>query len=148
MHTRHLEFFPARVSKTLTIPETTIYDNLVMTAKKYPEKVAIEYYGGSYTYKQVLKEVEHLAGYLERTLKVKQEENVLLLMQNSPQFLIGFYAILRIRAVVVPINPMSTTDDLAFFEIGRASCRERGKISGATVGERAKRKSRAEGSKR
>ncbi|HLS60506.1 MAG TPA: long-chain-fatty-acid--CoA ligase [Virgibacillus sp.] len=115
MHTRHLEFFPARVSKTLTIPETTIYDNLVMTAKKYPEKIAIEYYGGSYTYEQVLKEVEHLAGYLERTLKVKQEENVLLLMQNSPQFLIGFYAILRIRAVVVPINPMSTTDDLAFF---------------------------------
>src|SRR5690625_6637816 len=74
MHTRHLEFFPARVSKTLTIPETTIYDNLVMTAKKYPEKIAIEYYGGSYTYEQVLKEVEHLAGYLERTLKVKRSE--------------------------------------------------------------------------
>src|SRR5699024_9643017 len=36
-------------------------------------------------------------------------------MQNAPQFLISFFAILRVRAVVVPINPMSTTEDLSFY---------------------------------
>jgi fatty-acyl-CoA synthase len=30
-------------------------------------------------------------------------------MQNSPQFIVAFYAILRANAVVVPINPMNTT---------------------------------------
>src|SRR5699024_3696280 len=41
--------------------------------------------------------------------------NVLLFMQNSPQFLISMFAILRIQAVIVPINPMSITNELEFF---------------------------------
>ena len=45
MHTNHLKFWPARVAKTLTVPETTLYDNLVITAKKYPNKTAVHYYG-------------------------------------------------------------------------------------------------------
>src|SRR5690625_6297842 len=48
-------------------------------------------------------------------MRVMQDEIVLLFMQNAPQFLISFFAILRVRAVVVPINPMSTTEDLAFY---------------------------------
>ena len=115
VHTNHLKFWPARVAKTLTVPETTLYDNLVITAKKYPNKMAVQYYGAPYTYQQLLDEVEQLAGYLEKTLYVKQDEKVLLFMQNAPQFLISFFAILRVRAVVVPINPMSTTEDLAFY---------------------------------
>jgi len=115
MHTNHLKFWPARVAKTLTVPETTLYDNLIITAKKYPNKTAVHYYGAAYTYQELLYEVEQLAGYLEKTLRVKQDEKVLLFMQNAPQFLISFFAILRVRAVVVPINPMSTTEDLAFY---------------------------------
>jgi fatty-acyl-CoA synthase len=37
---------------------------------------------------------------------------VLLFMQNSPQFVIGYYGILRANAVVVPINPMNLTQEL------------------------------------
>lgn len=36
-------------------------------------------------------------------------------MQNSPQFVIGYYAILRANAVVVPINPMLTAEELEFY---------------------------------
>lgn len=39
----------------------------------------------------------------------------MLFMQNSPQFVIGYYAILRANAVVVPINPMLTADELDFY---------------------------------
>ncbi|UJL45540.1 AMP-binding protein [Virgibacillus sp. NKC19-16] len=115
MNTSHFEFWPPLLPKTLTLPDTTLYDNLVISAKKYPDKIAIEYYGQPYSYKQLLNEVELLAGYLESELNVKKEEKILLLMQNSPQFLISFFAILRLRAVVVPINPMSTTKDLTFY---------------------------------
>ncbi|MBA4536513.1 AMP-binding protein [Bacillus aquiflavi] len=114
-HQVHFKFWPPRMTKTLTVPETTLYENLLMTTKKYPQKIAIHYYGTSYTYKQLLNEVEALAYYLEKELRVKKGEHVLLFMQNSPQFIIGFFAILRIRAIVVPINPMSTTNDLEFY---------------------------------
>ncbi|MEK4023755.1 long-chain-fatty-acid--CoA ligase [Sporosarcina sp. FSL W7-1283] len=114
-HTAHFDYWPKRVAKTLTVPETTIYDNLAITAKKYPNKSAYEFYGGSATYGELLGEVDQVAGYLEHYCQVKKGDRVLLLMQNSPQFLISLFAILRVRAVAVAINPMSTTEDLQFF---------------------------------
>src|SRR5699024_1689028 len=115
MQARHFAFWPPRLAKTLTVPETTLYNNLEITTEKYPDKVAIQYYGRDITYAQLFDQVEKLAGYLENDLGIEKKEKVLLFMQNSPQFIIGFFAILRIEAVVVPINPMSTTEDLIFY---------------------------------
>lgn len=114
-HTNHYEFWPERLPKKMTIPETTLYDNLKISVKKYPENIAFHFYGATYTYREVFEEVELLAGYLENELNVKKEEKILLYMQNSPQFIIASMAILRLRAVVVPINPMNTSSDLEFF---------------------------------
>ncbi|HLR55106.1 MAG TPA: long-chain-fatty-acid--CoA ligase [Pseudogracilibacillus sp.] len=127
-NTVHFDHWLPRVPKTLTVPETTLFDNLLMTVQKYPDKVAIEYYGASMTYSKLLDEVEKLAGYLESKLNIQKGENVLLFMQNSPQFIISMFAILRIRAVVVPINPMSITSELEFFV-------EDGNIKHALIGQ-------------
>ncbi len=42
-------------------------------------------------------------------------DRVLLFMQNSPQFMISFYAILRADAMVVPVNPMNLTEELRHY---------------------------------
>jgi fatty-acyl-CoA synthase len=42
-------------------------------------------------------------------------DRVLLYMQNSPQFVLAYYAILRANAVVVPVNPMNLTDELRHY---------------------------------
>ncbi|WP_068673320.1 long-chain-fatty-acid--CoA ligase [Oceanobacillus sp. Castelsardo] len=114
-NTNHYEHWPVRLPKNLTVPQTTLYENLKMSTRKYPDKIAFHYYGASYSYKEFLNEVERLAGYMENELGIKEKENILLFMQNSPQFIISFFAILRLRAVVVPINPMSVTTDLEFY---------------------------------
>lgn len=115
MNKAHFEFWPKRVSKSLTVPETTIYDNLAISAKKYPHKTALVYYGARYTYREIEQQVEALAGFLEKGLGAEKGERILLFMQNSPQFLISYYAILRIRGIVVPVNPMNTAEELAFY---------------------------------
>lgn len=115
MENIHFKYWPPRVATTLTVPETTLYDNLVMTTKKYPEKTAIEYYGSSMKYKELLDQINTLAGYLEHELQVGEGDNVLLFMQNSPQYLIGLFAILRVRATVIPINPMSTAKEMEYY---------------------------------
>jgi fatty-acyl-CoA synthase len=115
LNTKHFKFWPKRVTKTLTVPETTLYDNLVVTTRRYPEKDAVHYYGAKRTYKEILEEVDYLAGFLEQSLNVKPGDRVILFMQNSPQYLIAFYAILRLRAIVVPINPMNTVNELSFY---------------------------------
>lgn len=115
MNHRHFPYWPKRLSKTLTVPETTIVDHLETTAKRYPQKTAFHYYGASYSYKQLFEQVNALAGYLQRKLSVQRGDRVLLYMQNSPQFVISYYAILRAEAIVVPINPMNTSDELSFY---------------------------------
>jgi fatty-acyl-CoA synthase len=60
-------------------------------------------------------ETERLAGYLQHRCNVARGDRVLLVAQNSPQFIVAYYAILRANAVVVPINPMSITAELEHY---------------------------------
>ncbi|WP_284037691.1 long-chain fatty acid--CoA ligase [Neobacillus sp. 114] len=114
MLTLHYQHWP-NIPKSLNVPATSLYDNLRVSASRYPDQDAIFYYGNKLTYQQLDEEVNALAGYLEHELGVKKGDKVLLFMQNSPQFVIGFYAILRANAVVVPINPMLVADELEFY---------------------------------
>lgn len=115
MENFHFKYWPPRMATTLTVPETTLYDNLAMTTKKYPEKTVIEYYGSSMKYKELLDQINTLAGYLEHEIHIGEGDNVLLFMQNSPQYIISFFAILRVRATVIPINPMSTAKEMEYY---------------------------------
>ncbi|AZB44003.1 long-chain fatty acid--CoA ligase [Bacillus sp. FJAT-42376] len=115
MNQDHFKYWPVRTSTTLTLPETTLYNNLEVTASRYPGKTAIDYYGNEMSFADLIEEADELAGFLQQKMNVTKGESVLLYMQNSPQFIIGFYAILRADAVVVPINPMNTADELRFY---------------------------------
>ncbi|MGV2939034.1 long-chain fatty acid--CoA ligase [Mesobacillus sp. LC4] len=110
----HFEHWP-KISRSLKLPETSLYENLKVSADRYPDQSAIYYYGNTLSYKELDEEVSALSGFLQQKLGVAKGERVLLFMQNSPQFVIGFYAISRADAVVVPINPMLTAEELSFY---------------------------------
>lgn len=81
----HFKYWSPRVSKTLTVPEITLYDNLTMTVKKYPNKIAFHYYGVSLTYKELLRQVDDPAAwYLENTQNVQKGERVYYLCKILP----------------------------------------------------------------
>lgn len=111
MNDRHFQFWPKRLATSLTVPETTLYDNLEVSARRYPSKTAIFYYGTEISYRRLVDEVNRLAAFLQNA-GVAKGDRVLLYMQNSPQFIIGFHAIVRVGAVVVPINPMNKKHEL------------------------------------
>jgi fatty-acyl-CoA synthase len=113
MNERHLKFWPKRLPRTLTLPKTGVYHNLKVSAERYPEKTAIFYYGTEISYERLLAESESLAGYLQQDLRVDKGDRIVLYMQNTPQFAVAFYAILRAGAAVVPVSPMSVTEELA-----------------------------------
>jgi fatty-acyl-CoA synthase len=115
MFDRHLPYWPPNVPQALAIPATGIHYNLEVTARRYPDKCAIAYYGGEISYARLHAEVEALAGFLQRELGVRKGDRVVLYCQNSPQFVIGYYAILRADAAVVPANSMVKTDELAHY---------------------------------
>ena len=59
--------------------------------------------------------MDALAGFLQQRYGVGRGDRVLLYAQNSPQFVIAYYAILRADAVVVPVNPMNRTEELRHY---------------------------------
>ena len=114
MFTRHYAHWPPALPKSLSLPKTSLYFNLYVSARRYPDKAAIHYYGADISYAQLDAQVCALAGTLQRC-GVKKGDRVLLYMQNSPQFVIGYYAILRADAAVVPVNPMNRSEELRHY---------------------------------
>ncbi|CAD6531114.1 Long-chain-fatty-acid--CoA ligase [Paraburkholderia hiiakae] len=98
--------------RQLATPQTSLYTNLEVCANRHPAKDAILYYGSSLSYGKLRDEAQALAGFLQQHCGVRRGDRVVLFMQNSPQFVIAFYAVLRADAVVVPVNPMNRTAEL------------------------------------
>lgn len=115
MSDRHFAFWPKNLAHDITAPETNLFYNAEVSATRYPNKPYLVYYDTQITFKEFRDEAERLAGFLEQECGVKKGDRVLLFMQNSPQFAIGYYAILRANAVVVPVNPMNLTNELRHF---------------------------------
>jgi fatty-acyl-CoA synthase len=112
---RHYKFWPEKMPRTLYYPETSLYYNLEVTTTRTPTKPAVIFYGTSHSYGDLKRDVDALAGFLQQRCGVRRGDRVLLFMQNSPQFVIGYYAILRADAMVVPVNPMNLAAELAHY---------------------------------
>jgi fatty-acyl-CoA synthase len=115
MQPRHFRFWPKNLPKELSFPQTSLFYNLAVSAARYPDKPALVFYDTPMSYAQLRSEALALAGYLQQRCGVKRGDRVLLFMQNSPQFFVGFYAILRADAMVVPVNPMNLTEELRHY---------------------------------
>src|SRR5579863_2297037 len=113
MSDRHFKFWPANAAHDLVAPATNLFYNAEVSVRRYPDKPFIVFYDTALTFAEFVDQAERLAGFLEGRCAVRKGDRVLLLMQNSPQFVIGYYGILRANAVVVPANPMYLTAELA-----------------------------------
>jgi fatty-acyl-CoA synthase len=112
MSDRHFKFWPAHTMRHLAAPATNVFYNAEVSARRYPDKPFLVFYDTAVTFADFLDEAQRVAGFLERHCGVRKGDRVLLFMQNSPQFVVGYYGILRANAVVVPINPMNLTQEI------------------------------------
>lgn len=113
--TRHYRHWPPGVPHTLEVPDRNIFSQLAAQAESQPQRTAVAYYGRALGYGALHQACLALAGYLQQRLGVRRGDRVLLLMQNCPQFVMAYYAVLRCDAVVVAINPMSTPEEVAYY---------------------------------
>ena len=112
---RHFAHWPPGVPHHLDLPKTSLWYNLEVTATRFPDRPAIVFYDSVLTYRELRRQVEAIAGWLQQHCGVARGDRVLLDFQNSPQFVAGYYAILRADAFVVPVNPMLKTDELRHY---------------------------------
>ena len=95
----HHKFWPPRLPHAITPPATSLWQNLAISALRYPDKPAIVFFGTVMTWAQLKAAAERLAAYLQ-SLGVQKGDRVVLNMQNSPQLVVAHFAILRARQFV------------------------------------------------
>ncbi|KPF47202.1 long-chain fatty acid--CoA ligase [beta proteobacterium AAP121] len=100
--------------RELLVPDTTLWFNLEVSARRYPHKPVCIYLGRELSYAELHRQAETLAGWLQAQ-GVKRGDRVLVYMQNCPQYLVAFYAVQRADAVVVPVNPMNRADEFGHY---------------------------------
>lgn len=110
----HYRFWPKRLPHRLTPPANSLWQNLAVSALRYPDKAALVFFGRRFSYADLLQKAERLAACLHG-LGVKKGDRVVLCMQNCPQLVIAHFAILRANAVVVPVNPMNRAEELKHY---------------------------------
>jgi long-chain acyl-CoA synthetase len=113
-----LASYPPDVPHSLApFPERSLYSLLDDAARKFPDRPAIAFWvpgapmGKTLTYGQLEKQVDQFSRVLV-SLGVQRGDRVGLVLPNCPQYVIGYYAALRIGAVVVGNNPLYTEREL------------------------------------
>lgn len=99
----------------LALPERTLYDALARAANDRPSHPATVFYGASLSYAELRERVDALAGFLQGACGIKRGDRVMIALQNSPQYVIAYYAVMRADAVIVPVNPMNKTAEIAYL---------------------------------
>lgn len=110
----HHKFWPQRLPRAITVPETSLWHNLRTSTERYPEHLALVFFGRETSYRELMRQAEALAGTLH-ALGVRRGDRVVLNMQNCPQLIVAHFAILRANAVVVPVNPMNRAEELKHY---------------------------------
>ncbi len=95
------------------IPEN-LGELLNTTAKRYPQRTAIIFGQKKISYKTLGELTDRIAsGLIE--LGIKKQERVALLLDNSPEFIISYFAVLKAGAVVVPVNYMFKIEEAKYI---------------------------------
>ncbi|MEN9420439.1 MAG: hypothetical protein RI988_4060 [Pseudomonadota bacterium] len=110
----HHSYWPARLPRELVVPETTLWFNLEVAARRYPDKPAYLFFGQALTWRALHAQALALAGWLQAQ-GVRRGDRVPVFLQNCPQYVVAVYAILRADAVVVPVNPMNRADEFGHY---------------------------------
>ncbi len=110
----HDTVWPKRLPRQLVLPETSLWANLEVSARRYPDKPAYLFIGQALSFSALQAQAEALAGWLQAH-GVAKGDRVAVFMQNCPQFVVAVHAVLRADAVVVPVNPMNKADEFGHY---------------------------------
>lgn len=106
-----LKFYEPHVPEHIDYPKKTIVEAMEETSKKYADDTLIIFKDRKLTYREVYALTQQFAAALQK-LGVGKGDRVAIHLPNAPQFLITYYAVLQIGAIVVPCNPVYTAREM------------------------------------
>ncbi len=109
-----LNSYPEGMPETISEDKQTLNDLFIKVCEKYATNRAFTANGVSINYKQTSEYVNNLASSLLE-LGIKHGDRVAVIMPNLIQYPLSIFAILKIGAIVVNINPLYTASEIDFL---------------------------------
>ncbi|MBN8619924.1 MAG: alpha/beta fold hydrolase [Anaerolineae bacterium] len=106
-----IKHYEEGVPVMLGLPNRPLFRLLHSAVRRHGNRPAVVFGGHTLTYKQLDSEVNRFANAL-RSLGVEKGTRVMILLPNTPQFIIAYYAILKAGGVVVSTSPINERDEL------------------------------------
>ncbi len=106
-----LKHYSEKVRPSLSYPEKSLGELFLESAERYKDRIAVHFMGKQLTYGQLKDEVFKFSNALSQ-LGVKPRDRVSLMLANTPQSIIAYYAVLLLGGIVVQTNPMYTEREL------------------------------------
>ncbi len=104
--------YPGGVPYSLNYPEIPLYAFLENSARKFPDRIGAIFYGNKITYARLWDGSRRLAAALVG-LGLEKGGRVAFLLPNVPQFIVAYNAVLAASGVVVPVNPLNPSQEIA-----------------------------------
>lgn len=95
----------------LEYPDVSMYEMVRRCANKYPSNIAYSFYGNRVTYRTYIRKIDEAACAFVR-MGVKKKDVVSIIMPNTPEAIICFYALNKLGAVCNMIHPLSSEEEL------------------------------------
>src|SRR5437660_7726005 len=108
-----LRQYEAGVPATLSYPDILLPQFVIDSARRYPNRTALEFYGRRISYRQLNTLTDRFAQALVR-LGVRKGERVALMLPNCPQAVIAYFGALKAGAWVVATNPLYVGTEVAY----------------------------------
>ena len=89
-----------------------VYETLKLSAETKSEKIALVDPRERVTFAEFLQRVDTLAAVLEQQYGIQRGHVCALLMKNSIDFCVAFYAVMRVGAIALPLSTKLTEDEL------------------------------------
>jgi long-chain acyl-CoA synthetase len=108
-----LRFYEKGVPHHIDYPRIPLFRILEDTAKDFPDLDAVIFLGKKIPYRDIAGWAGNLASGLHQ-IGIRKGQRVAIMLPNCPQFIVAYYAILRLGGVVVNVNPMYVERELEF----------------------------------
>ena len=106
-----LKYYPEGVPETVDIPDISVAELFDQVAEKYRSNTALIFYGKKISYENLKNLIDRFATALANLGLVKGD-TVALYLLNCPQFVIAYFAALKVGAKVTPVSPVYTSKEV------------------------------------
>src|SRR5260370_40855105 len=95
------------VRQHMNYPRRPLHEILRITAVEVPDRPATAFLGAHLNFGQIKEQADKFATALAR-LGIRQKDRVGIMLPNCPQYIVATFAVLRLGATVVNVNPLYT----------------------------------------